>query len=246
MNIKYHDNMNPPATDPDGHLSNNWDCNADYGSEYVNVYYRVNTPAYNRGTNWPETDSERFDAETTAIFGKLDWFVAEARRSGSSATVQKDKSSLYLHPQEFSGVVLKNEVRIIAEALANAETFSLQWVDLYETVYDMSDEAYTAYLDSQEERIRAEVLKTAITTRRTKFIRDYDAACHVATIVRLRRVGEDDGRYGGAGKTANHIIGVIEKLIGEGWLVTATSKNGSRMIRTINKTEQKQRKQLVA
>ena len=64
--------------------------------------------------------------------------------------------------------------------------------------------------------------------------------------MRLRRIGEDDGRYGGAGKTANHIVGVIDELIAEGYLATATSRNGSRLIRTINRAEQKQKKLYVA
>ena len=85
-----------------------------------------------------------------------------------------------------------------------------------------------------------------MTTRRTRFYRDYDIACHVASIVRLRRIGEDDGRYGGAGKTANYIIRVIDRLIAEGYLASTMSRNGSRLIRTINKTEQKQKKLYVA
>lgn len=161
------------------------------------------------------------------------------RYSGSCATVSKDKSHLYLHPQDFSGDVLKSEVVSIAETLSCAESFSIQCVDLYETVYDMTDAEYIRYLDGQEERIRAEVLKASVTTRRSRFYRDYDIACHVASTVRLRRIGEDDGYYGSAAKTANHIVGVIDKLIAEGYLATATSKNGSRLIRTVSKTERK-------
>ena len=238
--------MNLPDVGPDGHLSDNWDSTADYGNEYVDVHFRINTPTYDPYKRWDEEDIAQFDAESIAVFEKLGWIVTEPRYSGSCATVCKGKSHLYLHPQDFSGEVPKAEVVGIAEALAGAEAFSLRWVDLYKTVYDMTDEAYYAYLDGQTERIRAEVLKACVTTRRSKFYRDYDIACHVAAIVRLRRIGEDDGRYGGAGKTANYVIGVIEKLIAEGYLATATSRNGSRLIRTINKTEQKQKKLYVA
>lgn len=209
---------------------------------YVNAHFRIRTPSYDPYRLWKDEDIDAFDAECNALFDRLGWTMTEPRRSGSCATVRKDKSNLYLHPQDFSGEVLKSEVVAVAEALSNAETFSLITVDLYETVYDMTDEAYFAYLDSQEERIRAEILKAAVTTRRTKFHRDYDVACHVAGIVRLRRIGEDDGRYGGAGKTANHILGIIDKLIGEGYLAAARSRSGSRLIRTINKTEQKKKK----
>ena len=246
MKIKYHDNLNPPERALDGSLSDNWDRAAAYGNEYVNAHFRINTPAYDEKKNWDEPHIAEFDADCRAAFEKLGWEVTSPRRSGSCATVRKGKSSLYLHPQDFSGEVLKAEVVSIAETLTAAESFSIQWVDLYETVYDMTDETYYAYLNGQTERIRAEVLKKSMTTRRTRFYRDYDIACHVASIVRLRRIGEDDGRYGGAGKTANYIIRVIDRLIAEGYLASTMSRNGSRLIRTINKTEQKQKKLYVA
>lgn len=246
MSIKYHDNMTPPARGADGTLSDNWDRSADHGGEYVRVHFRIRTPAYERGNDWHGHGSDPFDAESREIFDRLGWSLAEPRSSCCSATVRKGKAHLYLHPQEFSGEVLKREAVGIAEALSRAKEFSLRWVDLYDTVYDMTDEAYIAYLAGQEERIRAEVLKASVTTRRTTFYRDYDVACHVAGIVRLRRIGEDDGRSGGAGKTANHILGVIDKLIAEGFLKTATSRNGNRLIRTLNKTEQKKEKRYVS
>ena len=246
MKIKYHDNTRSSSPDPDGGLADNWDRTANYGNEYVNVHFRINTRGYGPHKRWEEEDAARFDADSRAVFKKLGWATTEPRRSGYSATVRKGKSWLYLHPEGLSGEVLKAEVVGIAEALTDAETFSLRWVDLYETIYDMTDEAYYAYLDAQTERIRSEVLKASATTRRSKFYRDYDVACHVASIVRLRRIGEEDGRHGGAGKTANYIVGVIERLIAEGYLATETSRNGSRLIRTINKTEQKQKKLYVA
>ncbi len=246
MSIKYHDNTTPPTAGPDGTLSDNWDRSADHGGEYVRVHFRIRTSAYERGNDWHGHGSDPFDAESREIFIRLGWSVAEQRACGCSATVRKGKTWLYLHPQDFSGEVLKREVVGIAEALSCAKEFSLRWVDLYETAYDMTDEAYIAYLVGQEDRIRSEVLKTSVTTRRSNFYRDYDVACHVAGVVRLRRIGEDDGRSGGAGKTANHILGVIDKLIDEGYLKTATSRRGYRLIRTLNKTEQKKEKRYIS
>ena len=98
----------------------------------------------------------------------------------------------------------------------------------------------------RNERIRAEILKSSVTTRRNKYYRDYDIANHVAAKVRLNRVGEDDGKHIGAGKTAQHIMGVIEQLIVEGRLVTEKSRNGSRLIRALNKTEERMSKKAKA
>ena len=85
-----------------------------------------------------------------------------------------------------------------------------------------------------------------MTVRQPVRYRDYGIANHVAAKVRLNRVGEDGGKHIGAGKTAQHIMGVIEQLIVEGRLVTERSRNGSRLIRALNKTEERMSKKAKA
>ena len=239
--IRYHDNLTGPEYDPDGMLSDNWNPDADYDvREYVDAHFRVNTPAY-RPPNYifEEKDKQRFNEEAAGVFARLGWTTESEAYSGACTTVRKGKSSLYLHPQDFSGTVLKSEVKTIAEALRQHETFSLLRVDLYETICDITDEAYYAYLDTQTDRIREEILKSSVTTRRNKFYHDYDVANHVAGKVRLNRIGDDDGKHFGTGKTARYILGVIDRLVEQGELASAQSRNGSRMIRALNKTERR-------
>ena len=249
MSIKYHDNMTPPKYGPDHTVSNNWNPDADYGEEYVDVHFRINAPAYYRGANlgFSPEEHDRFYQEVGTVFRSLGWNTTSPGKGHGCMDANKGKAHLYLHPQEFSGEMLKREVKALAEALVKHTTFSLEWVDLYQTAYDMTDDSYYAYLRGQTERIRAEILAESQTARRSLFYRDYSIACTVASKVKLRRVGEDDGEYsGGAGKTANFVVGLIPQLINEGYLVSITDRDGSRMIRTINKTEQRQRKLKVA
>ena len=249
MGIKYHDNINPPKYGPDCTLSDNWNPDVDYGNEYVEVHFRINAPAYYQGSYLGFTPEERdcFFCEATGIFQSLGWNVKSSNISGSCPEATRGKANLYLHPQDFSGEMMKRDVKTLAEALENHETFHLEWVDLYQTVYDMTDEEYLVYLHSQDEKIRTEILSASKTARRYSFFREYDVACAVASKVKLMRVGEEDGRYSsGAGKTANYIVSLIPELVKEGYLVSAVARDGSRLIRAINKTEQRQRKLKIA
>lgn len=247
MGILYHDNNIHPQYGPDGKLLNNWDETADYENEYANVHFRIDVPAYDlQSHSFSEEDRERFRTEAVAVFRSLGWIPEAPECSGACTTVIKGKANLYLHPQDFSGELPKNEIGVVARALERNQTFSLQWVDVYETVYDMTDAAYLAYLKTRSETIRAEILAAGQTNRRYLFFRDYDIACRVALRVGLKRVGERDLSDGGAGKTANFIVGMIPQLIAEGYLVASSDGDGSRLIRTINKTEQRQRKLKIA
>lgn len=173
MGILYHDNTVTPDYGRDGKLLNNWDETADYGNEFANVHFRIDVPTYRSQFN-SEEDRERFGAEVGAVFRSMGWISENPKYSGSCVTVRKGKAHLYLHPQDFSGELQKNEIGAVARMLEKHQTFSLRWVDVYETVHDMSDEAYYTYLDTQKEVIRAEILAESRTMRRYLFFRDYD------------------------------------------------------------------------
>ena len=46
MNILYHQYGTGNDYGADHHLTNNWDPDFDYGNEYVNVYFNIDTPSY--------------------------------------------------------------------------------------------------------------------------------------------------------------------------------------------------------
>jgi hypothetical protein len=63
---------------------------------------------------------------------------------------------------------------------------------------------------------------------------------------RLTRIGLDDGRNYGSGQTIEYITKIIEQMITENYLVSTTVENGNKLVRSINKTEQKKLKLNVA
>ena len=143
--IKYHDNTLPGlGYGADGMLTDNWDPDKDYGNEYVKVYFRINCPLYMRGKFSLSFDSTEdhliFDRDVEEVFTKLGWKIDKLPNGGCCMEISKGLQSLYLHPQGFSGNLIKNEVKRTAEALRFNKTFNLEWVDLYETKYDISDE----------------------------------------------------------------------------------------------------------
>lgn len=240
MAIKYHQNGIGNEYGVDYQLTNNWNPDKDYGSDYVKVYFRMETKGYSYPSfSFTEEDRKTFDLELAEVFTSLGWKCVDAAYSGSCATWNKGKQHLYLHPQNFSGEVLKNEIKQIAEALEKRNTFYLRWVDLYETVYDMTDQEYESALSQKDEEIKKAILENCKTTRINKF-------CYISGVIinfsgrfGIKQIGKEKC----SGIIISHIRKIIESLIEEGYLVSA---NNGEMIRTINKTEQKQRKLFVA
>lgn len=240
MNIKYHEYGLGYDYGEDHMLTNNWNPDLDYGNEYVNVYFNINTPTYEvMNGGWSTTGHcEKWNEEASNLiksFGIIEGCGFE----------EKECAHLYAHPQQISGTILKNDVKKIAEAISKMKLSSIRWVDIRETVYMISDEEYEKYLDTKKEEIRKYLFEKAATTRVNKYCYAFDVARHIAGIVRLRRLGLNDGRNYGSGQTIDYILRVANEMIEEGYL-KSFEKEGSKYIRSLNKTEQKKLKLSIA
>ena len=238
--IKYHQNGMGYEYGADGKLTDNWNPNCDYGNEYVSVYFHINTPSYHYDNGFDtREDNEKWCNEVSTLiksFGILE-------DSGFAVEHSENKQAyLYAHPQAISGVILKNDVKKIAEAINTMELSSIRWVALHETVYVISDEEYEAYLDGKQEEIRKALFEKSATTRITKYCYALEVARHIADKVRLNRLGLNDSKNNYVvGQTVGYILKVADKMIEEGYL-KSFENDGIKYIRSINKSEQKKLK----
>lgn len=181
-----------------------------------------------------KNSGEKFTDDINRIFSSIGWKCEEPERklSGVCATWRKGKSHLYMHPQQFSGEVLKNDIKEVAEALQSGTVFSLRWVDIRETVYDITDTEYREYLRSKEENIRADLYSNFGTTRRNKFYYTYEVVQHLLKKYGLKRIAIDNDKVG------NEFIMNIISSMSKNELI-ATERN-FEFVRSLNKTEKKQ------
>jgi hypothetical protein len=245
--IKYHQNGTGNEYGEDHTLTNNWNPSLDYGNEYVNIHFRIEANYYRYPyNNYTQEQQQEFSNDAAEVFEALGWNADREGKGGYCTEISQGKQHLYLHPQDFSGEVLKNNVKQIAEALENNKTFKLEWVDLYETVYDITDQEYEEYLTTKDNEIRTAIFDKCQTARTNKFYYIFDAARSLSPDYRLTRIGLNDGRNYGSGQTIEHITKIIEQMINENYLISTTDQKGYKLVRSINKTEQKKLKLNVA
>lgn len=234
--IKYHEYRTGEQDYGEDHmLTNNWNPEQDYGKEYAKVYFNMETEGYDYPSfSFTEEQREKFTDDINRIFSSIGWSCEESERkiSGVCATWTKGKSYLYMHPQQFSGEVLKNDIKAVARALQSGKVFSLRWVDIYETVYDISDEEYQEYLHKKEENIRADLYSNFGTTRRNKFYYTYEVVQHLLKKYGLKRIAIDNDKVGN-----EFIMNIISSMSKNGLI--ATERN-FKFVRSLNKTEKKQ------
>jgi len=244
-NIKYHQNGIGNEYGEDRTLTNNWNPDLDYGKEYVNIHFRIDANYYQYPfTGYTQEQKDEFYKEVYNIFNQLGWEANDYTQGCDY--INNGKQQLYLHPQDFSGEVLKNDIKQIAELLESNKTFQLRWIDLYETVYDITNQEYEEYLNTRNEEIRKTLFEKCQTARTNKFYYIFDVARSLAGDFRLTRIGLNDGKNYGSGQTIEHIIKIIEQMVEENYIVSALDKNDNKLVRSVNKTEQKKLKIKVA
>lgn len=240
MVIKYYEYRTGERDYGDDHkLTNNWNPDLDYGKEYAKVYFNMETEGYCYPSfSLTDVQKGKFTDDINRIFSSIGWICEEPERklSGVCAIWRKGKSHLYMHPQCFSGEVLKNDIKEVAEALQDSKVFSLRWVDIRETVYDISNEEYKAYLSGRKKEICTMLYEQFETTRKNKAYDTSDVVKRVTNRYGLKRIGNKIDRI-----AIDYIKNIIIGMAAEGFVVVF--RDGDLM-RSLNKTE-KRKKPLV-
>lgn len=249
--MKYHDNSNNAqrAYDPDGSLSDNWDPNGSYSpSEYVEVYFRMRTKGFSGMNGSFDTAAcrDEFGVAARGVFEALGFSEEHRKMISSCSTVVRGYERLYLHPQNFSGLVRKSSVKEIAEALEDREAvFRCEWVDLYEDAVEATDDEYESLLKVSLPSMRRYALACAQTKRYDRYYPAHSIMSCVMKRYCLRRVNYLNGmgyvpdRVNSFDPVAAKVVGdMLSDLIHAGWMVAA--RDGG-YIRSANKTEQRAR-----
>ena len=111
---------------------------------YQKVYFYIDS-TYEWGKGFPNRTARiAFHEEAKRIFRCAGWEIIPGNSSAESDTAVKGKQSLYLHPMEFTGVILAEEIAAVRNALRSARNFRLRNIGQFEMYQDMSDKDYAA------------------------------------------------------------------------------------------------------
>jgi len=200
-------------------------------TNYKKVYFRIHTPMYYNpkyglGFSTPE-DATLFDKTITELFLNDGWTIKEKKFKDSCNRVVKDKQELYLHPQSISGVVLEENIPHIEQLLSNSSIFKFEKTDIYEDVFDITDEEYINILKSKQNEIEQNILAVYKTKRKNLYITDtWTPLIKVLDRYRIKRLSNYSGVISSSNIDVKYITELFENLIKQNKIVTAKTKYG--------------------
>lgn len=214
--------------DPETHYAiENWDASATFAeNEYARVYFRIDCPAFDgqHGYFFDMKDREPFHAEAASVLAA---FGIEENCGYCRPDEMPAIEHLYAHPQSISGVVAKNKIVPIAEAINSCKMFSCYAVDVYEDIAPISNEEFLDMLPDRKEEIIADLLAAFVTKRKNLFFGEYAAdgiLCRIANKYTIRRRQCESG----TDQTAKAFCAdVLRELVDAGRIIsTETAKAG--------------------
>lgn len=232
MAIKYHDNTAPGYPyGPDGCLLDNWDAEKEYGDEYCAVHFRVESKYYDSMHQcWKDNPTWHEDSPARNRFDKQAKEVLERFEIQEGTGVKWEgfpMEHLYIHPQDVSGTVAKNKVRKIAEALDAMDDVSICWVDVYEDISPMSEEAYLAHLESKRNEIVEKLLETYKTKRRNLYIVPNTLDLPEHRVIAQYHIPRRCARRSKDDETGHKFIDeIFKELVEAGKIISAETRKG--------------------
>ena len=210
---------------------------ADNGNgNYAKVYFRIDTIGFDcmNGSFSEETDAQLFHEEASNIIGSFG--IVE------SSGYKQNNEYLYAHPSHISGIMAKDKIREIAEAIDNSKSMTIRWVDVYEEYAIIPDDEYRKILETKCKDMIKYIIEQSATKRTNQYVFALDIAARTQERFKENRLNarEDINRHG---LTCKFAMEIIAQLVNDGYLLMWDRDNdGEYYIRSLNKTEQKKNK----
>lgn len=200
--------------------------------KYKRVYFRINTPSYYKNSHGVGFENqqagEKFQEVATEIFLNDGWTIKQTKYNSGCKTVTKDKQELYLHPQSFSGVILEDNIQYIENLISHNSLFKFERTDIYEEVFDLTDEEYIDLLKGKQSEIEFDLLKTCQTKRSNLYItNDWAVLDKVLNKYRIKRLSHYVGVYSSSNPDIKWMGEVFDKLVADGKIATAKCNSGT-------------------
>ena len=214
------------------------DTNILTAGKYSDVHFRIRKNGYDGSghTEWNTEQREKYCTEVETIFISHGWIINKGRECDCvAATATKGKSSLYLHPQDFSGVCENTERERLFASFHDAVTFECELVNIYKEVFNMSDEQLIEKLERERDIIKQEILEVLTTKRKNLYICDtgyYGMCGNIGIEHAVKRLAiEGKSSFNGIDDTTEGICvtfanNIFQKLIEYGKIVSGNTKYG--------------------
>ena len=169
-----------------------------------------------------------FHEEAARLFAEAGWQIQTGNRSGICDTAVRGKEELYLHPMQFSGIILESSVPEIERILKQSQSFRYCGIYRGQEYVEMGDAEYREHLESRRGEIEAAILEHFKTKRKNLFrVGDHSEAIARPFLIHRMETRESCGKD----LSVLYVRERIEEMVADGRLTESPTRCG-RGLRT--------------
>ena len=195
---------------------------------YVKAYFFIEAE-YIWGKGMDKEKIGKFEAEIKELLSSIGFDRWNKSSPSSSITGHRGRESLYCHPQDLVGYVIKDKVKEIEAVIKEGKTFSFRKTDTRDEAYNYTGEEFKGELQEHREEIEAKLLEH-FTTKRKNLYRDSRVLRDLDTGIKYFKddlpLKDMERRF---------ILEIFESLVKQGKLVEGVNKFKEKIYRTTGK-----------
>lgn len=135
---------------------------------YVKSYFWVES-GYVWGKGMDKEKVKKFEAEVKTLLSSIGFDRWEKSMEHTSIEGFRGAESLYCHPQDLVGYIIKDRIKEIEKVIKQGKTFDFRYTRTYEEAYNYTEEELKQELESKRPEVEQKILEAFKTKRRNLY-----------------------------------------------------------------------------
>lgn len=206
-----------------------FDTDRDYGTEHAHVFFYIKSENYNSARRTFETEIAK--KQWNSEFKKITDMFGYARKR----TVHK--AYLSGNPESINGIIPKNDIRETFDAINNSAVMTVEYADIRETCYVMTDSEYKAYLETKSDEIKHMLYDICFSGTSNGYYEETIIRI-VAENVKLTRCCVKNKNSFGLNQTTQFVRNIADQMVTSNIIRAYTKEDGTKYLRRLTAQEQ--------
>lgn len=192
--------------------------------EYVNMYFKIEVKS--------TIEENEYYERMCKLFESIGWDKYKNHDTDNALEVIKGKQHLWITEITIGGLIFRNDINKLYELLDSDDMINMYGTEICASIYDITDQEYTKYLDEQKDTIKSRTLLMCQPSKKSKFYNADDIIMNVSDEFMLMRLSADGSRNYDWDFIKSYMNNIVDSMIQEKLLVLNTDLDVNKLIKS--------------
>lgn len=192
--------------------------------EYVNMYFKIEVKS--------TIEEKEYYERMCKLFKSIGWDKYKNHDTNNALEIVNGKQHLWITELTIGGLLLRENGKKLYDLLDSEDMINMHGTELCSSIYDITDQEYTKYLDEQKDTIKSRILIMCQPSKKSKFYKADEVIMSVSDKFMLIRLAADGSRNYDWEFIKSYMNKIIDNMLEEKLLIMDTDPNGNKLIKS--------------